>query len=224
MYCPQCGAVNDDGAGTCGLCGYDLNKYKEQWREDHPGQEAGAPPAGGAPGSPAAGAAVPGGMSATGTTAGPGYQQGPYQGDPYQRPYQAPPYQQVPYPGTYQSPPYAPYAPGAPYGQMPPRIPSYLGWAIAVFILCFWPTGIVALVYASQVDNKLIMGDIAGAQHSSRQARLWCWITFWIAVAGIVIAIIGIVVALAVFGTSTGTTTGTISATGLLHLASGVGL
>jgi hypothetical protein len=87
---------------------------------------------------------------------------------------------------TTQAPRYRPATPAGPI----PRIPSYLGWAIAVLILCFWPTGIPAVVYASQVDNKLAFGDVSGAQESSRRARMWCWITFGIGVAIWVISLV----------------------------------
>jgi len=65
-----------------------------------------------------------------------------------------------------------------------------MGWAIAVLILCFWPTGIAAVVYASQVGTKLAIGDINGARESSRKAKMWCWISFGIAIAGVVISIL----------------------------------
>ncbi len=110
--------------------------------------------------------------------------------------YQPPPYQQ--YQPQYQAPQ---YRQPAPYGSYP-RISSYLGWAIAVLILCFWPTGIAAVVYASQVDNKVALGDIAGAQESSHKARMWCWISFGIAAAGCVIAIIIVIIAVALAGTT----------------------
>ncbi|MCE5254479.1 MAG: CD225/dispanin family protein [Actinomycetia bacterium] len=99
--------------------------------------------------------------------------------------YQPPPYQQQ-YQPVYQAPP---YGVGGGYGAVP-NIPSYLGWAIAVLILCFWPTGIVAVVYASRVGNRLAVGDIAGAQDASRKARIWCWVSFGLAVAGVVLAIL----------------------------------
>jgi Interferon-induced transmembrane protein len=67
------------------------------------------------------------------------------------------------------------------YGAIP-HVPNYLGWAIVV-LLCFWPTGIPAVIYAAQVNNKLANGDVAGAQESSRKAKMWCWITFGIAAA-----------------------------------------
>jgi t-SNARE complex subunit (syntaxin) len=85
-----------------------------------------------------------------------------------------------------------------------PRIPSYLGWAIAVLILCFWPTGIAAVVYASQVDNKVALGDIQGAMESSRKAKTWCWVTFGIAAAFWVIGIaIAVIVAIVGAGVAT---------------------
>ena len=97
-----------------------------------------------------------------------------------------------------QAPPYQPqqyyqYRPAPAYG-MVPNIPSYMGWAIATLILCFWPTGIVAVVYASQVGNKLAAGDIAGAQQASHRAKMWCWISFAIGVAWVVIVTIAAVV------------------------------
>ena len=92
------------------------------------------------------------------------YQQ-PYQPAPYQQPYQAPQYR-APDTGTI------------------PKIPSYMGWAIVTLILCFWPTGIAAVAHASQVGNRLAVGDVAGAKESSRKAKIWCWITFGIASSG----------------------------------------
>ena len=56
-----------------------------------------------------------------------------------------------------ETPPYQTGGYG-PYGSAP-RIPNYLGWAIAVLILCFWPTGIAAVVFAAQVDNRVAIGD-----------------------------------------------------------------
>ena len=117
--------------------------------------------------------------------------------------YSPPPYQHQ-YQGAYQAPPYEPppYRAAAQYGSLP-HIPSYLGWAIAVLILCFWPTGIPAVVYASQVDNKLIRGDIAGARESSRKAKMWCWITFGISIGLLVLGIaIAVIAALAWSGSS----------------------
>jgi hypothetical protein len=176
MYCPNCGTANDDSAAFCANCGFDLAAHKEQWRE--PGSEAtpGAQP-------PAAGQPPAGQPSAY----PPPYQQ------QYQPTYQTPPYQAgAPYqPAAYQP---AGYQPG--YGAVP-HISSYLGWAIATLILCFWPTGIVAVVYAAKVGNRLSLGDVPGAQEASRKAKMWTWITFGIGVAFWVIGIIVAVIAAA---------------------------
>jgi hypothetical protein len=213
MYCPQCGAANDDTAGACSTCGFDLGKYKQQWGDDSATPPSDAESTGQGPAPQAPDSQQPG-YPPQSTQQVPRQRppQGPYGAPPYQGPphegpyYQGPPYQQQ-YQRGYQPPPYQPqpgyYQARSPYGSMP-RIPSYLGWAIAVLILCFWPTGIAAVVFASQVDNKVALGDIAGAMESSRKAKMWCWITFGIAIAFWVIGIaIAIIVATASVGIHT---------------------
>jgi hypothetical protein len=70
--------------------------------------------------------------------------------------------------------------------QHPVHVPNYLVPAILVTILCCLPAGIVAIVYAAQVNAKLAGGDMSGALESSRNARNWCWIS---AAVGIVIGL-----------------------------------
>ena len=53
-----------------------------------------------------------------------------------------------------------------------------LVWAILATLFCCLPTGIVAIVYAAQVDGKVAAGDIAGAQLSARNAATWSWVSF----------------------------------------------
>lgn len=60
----------------------------------------------------------------------------------------------------------------------PPVIPNYLVQSVLVTMCCCLPLGIVALVYAAQVNGKLATGDVAGAQVASRKARFWCWFSF----------------------------------------------
>lgn len=72
----------------------------------------------------------------------------------------------------------------------PPPIPNYLVQAILVTLCCCLPIGIVAVVYAAQVNGKLAAGDIAGAQQASRNAKMWSWIAFGI---GVFIALINVV-------------------------------
>ena len=73
-----------------------------------------------------------------------------------------------------------------------PRIPNYLVWAIlitiaSIFFCCVIGTipGIVAIVFAAQVNSKLGMGDEAGAWIASRRAKLWCWITTGLTILGL---------------------------------------
>lgn len=68
-----------------------------------------------------------------------------------------------------------------------PPIENYLVPAILVTLCCCLPGGIVAIVYAAQVNSKVAGGDIAGAMNASRKAKMWTWIS---AGAGIVISII----------------------------------
>src|ERR1700685_191431 len=90
-------------------------------------------------------------------------------------------------------------APSLP-GQQVPMAPApgvyvqnYLVFAILATVLCCLPAGIVAIVYAAQVNGKLQAGDIAGAQAASKNAKMWCWISFGLGLAfcfiyGIIVA------------------------------------
>ena len=70
------------------------------------------------------------------------------------------------------------------------NIPNYLVQAILVTIFCCLPFGIVAIVFAAQVNGKIQAGDIAGAQDSSSKAKMWCWLAFGLGLVAIVISII----------------------------------
>ena len=54
------------------------------------------------------------------------------------------------------------------------EIPNYLWQAIVVTILCCWPFGIPAIIYAAKVDSLKNRGDIAGAKAASANAKTWC--------------------------------------------------
>lgn len=72
----------------------------------------------------------------------------------------------------------SPYSPPA---AMPAQvsgsfIPNYLWQSIVVTILCCWPLGIPAIVYAAKVDGLKASGDINGALSASSSAKMWCWV------------------------------------------------
>ncbi len=67
--------------------------------------------------------------------------------------------------------------------QTPVDVPNYLVFAILATVLCCLPAGIPAIVYAAQVNGKLQAGDIAGAQAASKNAKMWCWISFALGLA-----------------------------------------
>ena len=57
---------------------------------------------------------------------------------------------------------------------------SMIGYAWLVTILCFFPTGIVALVYAYRTIRVWKEGNHELAHDYSRQAKMWTGITFFI--------------------------------------------
>jgi hypothetical protein len=57
-----------------------------------------------------------------------------------------------------------------------PAINNYLVPSILVTFCCCLPFGIIAIVYAAQVNGKMAAGDTAGAEASARNAKMWCWI------------------------------------------------
>ena len=71
-------------------------------------------------------------------------------------------------------------APGA-------TIQNYLVFAILSTVLCCPATGIPAIIYAAQVNGKLQAGDLAGAKAASNNAKMWCWISLGIGLAGTVL-------------------------------------
>jgi hypothetical protein len=57
------------------------------------------------------------------------------------------------------------------------------------------PFGVVAIVFAAQVDGKYAAGDYHGAVDSANKAKTWCWVSFGIGLVGwIAYAILQVVV------------------------------
>ena len=78
-------------------------------------------------------------------------------------------------------------------GVVPPGtgVPNYLAFAILTTIFCCLPTGIPAIVYAAQVNGKLQAGDFAGAQAASKNAKMWCWISFGVGLVFGLVYVVG---------------------------------
>jgi hypothetical protein len=77
----------------------------------------------------------------------------------------------------------------------PGMVPNYLVFAILTTVLCCLPAGIPAIIYAAQVNTKLQVGDLAGAQAASNNAKMWCWIA-----VGLGLATVGFYIILAMVG------------------------
>jgi hypothetical protein len=89
--------------------------------------------------------------------------------------------------------------PPPPAGQPLPAFPNYLVQSILVTLFCCLPLGIPAIVFASQVNGKLQSGDIAGAQKASKNAKLFCWLSFGLGL-GFTVIYIAVMVAGVLFG------------------------
>jgi len=65
----------------------------------------------------------------------------------------------------------------------PEAVPNYLVQSILATLCCCLPLGVVAVIYAAQVNSKLAAGDVAGARVSAARARTWSIVSL---IAGIV--------------------------------------
>jgi Interferon-induced transmembrane protein/zinc-ribbon domain len=106
-----------------------------------------------------------------------------------------PEYQQAPIAQAYMSPPATPSA---------VQVPNYLVHAILVTFFCCLPLGIVSIIYATQVNTKLALGDIQGAIEASKQAKLFAWIGFGVTAGLLVLYLLFVLlVALGMIASST---------------------
>jgi t-SNARE complex subunit (syntaxin) len=55
---------------------------------------------------------------------------------------------------------------------------------------CCWPLGIVAIIFAAQVNSRLAAGDVNGALEASRKARLFCWIALGLGLLAVVVGML----------------------------------
>ncbi len=78
----------------------------------------------------------------------------------------------------------------------PAKPKNYLVEAILVTIFCCLPFGIVAIVYALQVDNYYAAGQYAQADRASRDAAKWAKVSLFasVAVIALYLLFIGIII------------------------------
>ena len=85
-----------------------------------------------------------------------------------------------------------PWTPPSSQGSAPASVPNYLVLAI-ISLLCCFPLGVVAVIFAAQVNGKVATGDIAGAMDSSKKAKMFSFIGLGLGILGVVIYIAWIV-------------------------------
>lgn len=72
-------------------------------------------------------------------------------------------------------------------------VPNYLVLAI-ISLFCCTPLGIVAIIFAAQVNGKVAAGDIAGATDASKKAKMFSYISIGLGLAGILCYVLFILV------------------------------
>jgi hypothetical protein len=75
----------------------------------------------------------------------------------------------------------------------PANIPNYLVMAI-ISLFCCLPLGIVAVIFAAQVNNKVAAGDTAGALDASKKAKMFSYISIGLGLAGIICYVLFVVI------------------------------
>jgi uncharacterized membrane protein YvbJ len=73
------------------------------------------------------------------------------------------------------------------------QVPNHMVGAILTALFCCQIGGIVAIVYAAQVNTKLARGDIEGARAASKTANTWIMVSIITGVLfGVIYAFIGV--------------------------------
>jgi hypothetical protein len=75
----------------------------------------------------------------------------------------------------------------------PANVPNYLVQSI-ISLFCCLPLGIVAVIFAAQVNNKVAAGDTAGAMDASKKAKMFSYISIGLGLAGILCYVLFIMI------------------------------
>lgn len=81
-------------------------------------------------------------------------------------------------------------------------VPNNMVLAI-ISIFCCWPLAIPAIIFASQVNQKLAAGDVAGAQDASKKAKTFSYIALGLGALWLVFVIIYVVFVIGIAALST---------------------
>ncbi|WP_261575864.1 CD225/dispanin family protein [Frankia gtarii] len=77
-------------------------------------------------------------------------------------------------------------------------IRTYLWQSLVATLLCCLPTGIVAIVHATQAQTRLQAGDLLGARQASGRARRWCIVSLIAFAVVLLVYVIAIVIIVAI--------------------------